>query len=44
MLDWMLDKHLSLSDAFKLLDSDFDGTISLRDFQIFLESIMKVDL
>jgi hypothetical protein len=27
ILDWILDKRLSLSDAFKIMDVNFDGVI-----------------
>ena len=29
ILDWILDKRLSLSDAFKIIDVNFDGVIQV---------------
>lgn len=36
LLDWIVDHRLSLSEAFKLIDSDFDGTLSPQDLNGFL--------
>ena len=36
MLEWMLEKRLSLSEAFKLIDKDFDGVLSLEDLKTYL--------
>ena len=29
ILDWIIDQRLSLSEAFKVIDIDFDGVINL---------------
>ena len=31
ILDWIFDKRLSLADAFKIMDVNFDGVIQLSD-------------
>jgi Ca2+-binding EF-hand superfamily protein len=36
ILDWILDKRLSLGEAFKLMDIDFDGVLSPADLNTFL--------
>jgi Ca2+-binding EF-hand superfamily protein len=44
ILDWVLDKRYSLAEAFKIIDSDFDGTLSQRDIENFLEGHFQVNL
>jgi Ca2+-binding EF-hand superfamily protein len=44
LLDWILEKKFTLSEAFTMIDSDFDGTISLKDLSDFLENTLKVDI
>lgn len=31
MLDWIIEARVSLSEAFKMMDSDFDGAINMKD-------------
>ncbi len=40
--DWIKDKNYTVSEAFKILDQDFDGQISLQDLRIFLSQVLKV--
>lgn len=44
VLDWILDKRLSLSEAFKLIDFNFDGVISIQDLQSFLRESLQVEV
>lgn len=44
VLDWILDKRLSLSEAFKLMDVNFDGVITLQDLQQFLVETLQVEV
>lgn len=39
-----MDHRLSLSEAFKLIDSDFDGALSPQDLNGFLQNSLKVDV
>ncbi len=43
ILDWILDKRLSLQEAFKLMDSDFDGVLTLNDLTKFLKDTFAID-
>jgi Ca2+-binding EF-hand superfamily protein len=36
MLQWITKKNYSLSEAFKVIDNDFDGSIGLKDLQVFI--------
>jgi Ca2+-binding EF-hand superfamily protein len=44
ILDWILDKRLSLAEAFKLMDIDFDGVLSPADLNTFLQNTFKIDI
>jgi len=44
ILDWILDQRLSLGEAFKLMDTDFDGVLTLRDLSAFLRDTFNVNL
>jgi Ca2+-binding EF-hand superfamily protein len=44
ILDWIIDKRLSLSEAFKLMDINFDGVVLLSDLQSFLQKTFNIDL
>jgi hypothetical protein len=44
ILDWVLDKRLSLADAFKIIDVNFDGVVSLEDLKMFLHDTFGIDV
>lgn len=44
ILDWILDKRLSLAEAFKIMDVNFDGVLKIDDLNKFLESTLAVDI
>ena len=43
VLEWILTNRLSLSEAFKLMDRDFDGVLTLSDLSKFLQETFGVD-
>ena len=43
VLEWILTNRLSLSEAFKLMDRDFDGVLTLSDLSKFLQETLGVD-
>jgi len=43
VLEWILTNRYSLSEAFKLLDWDFDGVLTLPDLSKFLQETFGVD-
>lgn len=43
ILDWILNQRLSLGEAFKLLDTDFDGVLTIRDLAAFLRDTLNLD-
>ena len=44
IFDWIIDKRLSFSEAFKLMDVNFDGVVSPSDLQAFLERTFNLDV
>jgi len=44
ILGWIQEKNFSLSQAFKVIDHDFDRSISVEDLRKFLVEKLKVDL
>jgi Ca2+-binding EF-hand superfamily protein len=43
VLEWILTNRFTLSEAFKLLDRDFDGVLTLSDLSKFLQETFGVD-
>jgi hypothetical protein len=43
ILDWILNQRLSLAEAFKLMDANFDGVMTLSDLTSFLRDTFGVD-
>ena len=43
VLEWILTNRFSLSEAFKLMDRDFDGVLTLSDLSKFLQETFEVD-
>ncbi|KAL4439089.1 hypothetical protein ABPG74_008864 [Tetrahymena malaccensis] len=41
MKDWFKTEKLTLEDAFRVFDKDFDGVISKNDLRSFLEDVLK---
>ena len=39
----MRSKHMSLGEAFKIIDQDFDGCISKSDLTMFTKNILEVN-
>jgi Ca2+-binding EF-hand superfamily protein len=43
IFEWILDQRLSLAEAFKLMDADYDGVLTLSDLGKFLAKNFGVD-
>lgn len=41
MRDWFKTEKLTLEDAFRVFDKDFDSVISKKDLSCFLEEVIK---
>ncbi|CDW87512.1 ef hand family protein [Stylonychia lemnae] len=40
---WIVEKNYSSTEAFKIIDQDFDGNISIEDLKGFLLQVMKLE-
>jgi Ca2+-binding EF-hand superfamily protein len=42
--EWRKEENVSMEDAFRVIDQDFDGNISKNDLRKFLEEIFKIQV
>jgi Ca2+-binding EF-hand superfamily protein len=42
MMDWLERENLTVSEAFKIIDSDFDGLIGRKDLILFCKNVLKM--
>ena len=41
--NWVKRENLSVEDAFRTMDRDFDGEISKKDIKLFITEIFKIE-
>ncbi len=41
--NWIKSQNLTIGEAFKIIDADFDGKISIPDLRKFLIEVLKIE-